>query len=516
MKKSKKKSLLLTMLCSGLMLTACNSEEEMISGGGNETDGKVMYATVAYNGTNDPKTRMGYTDDLATNYLKLTWSEGDKFSAFANGSTTKNDFTIEALEKGNYTANETFKCNNFSAQNITDGTIIDAIYPSVANETVNPQNIMLSLTSQTQNNSSSTAHLSNYDYMVGHAIYRTSSPDKLDFNFKDAGDGNAGRLASIYRVKLVFPSSVTNVSKIVISCTDNTGNASLVTSEKVNFTNWSTSAIAAAKGDVTLNVTNGATENIDGVNTFVAYVMLFPSAVKTRTITVTTNEEKPFTATKNYDNEIIYTRGQFKYINADFRPVNLKSAYTGADYFMWDAKENIINLATGEYNFKTTPGNAENSCKDAPSYEELKKYLGAGVYWDPGTTGENQQTFKAPVSNNNLQDLQSQTYHTGLWMIRKQYIPADTKGMESINPKNNPSLFRTGRPSPEVIHKYFFLPATGLNIFGNFRSIGSHGFYWTSTSSDNDTKAYRFYFLKDTAALYGDSRHNGYRLMIRE
>lgn len=327
----RKKSLFGLLLNSAILLNvallaSCNSEETLIES--TEPASRVMYAAGSYQIANNPQSRTSYEDNFTTNYMKLTWSSGDKFSAFVYGSTVKNDFEILTPDGGRaYTASETFRCNNFSSQGLSDGAAIDAIYPAVATA-VNPKNILLDLSNQTQEGNESTAHLSTYDYMVGHATYDAANPNNLNFNFKDKGDGNSGRLASIYRLRLVLPAAVTTVKKITLSTTDEGGAQSLVLSEKVNITNGSTSTIPVNKGAITLTVNNGTTQVIDGKNTFTAYVMLFPSAVKTRTISLTANDDIILSEVKTYDSETIYTRGQFHLINAELKPATeFKSSY---------------------------------------------------------------------------------------------------------------------------------------------------------------------------------------------
>lgn len=317
MRTSKNNCKFFATLCTGLLLTACSSEE-ILTDTDTESTGRVMYATAAYNEDNSPKTRMSYEDDLVTNYMKLAWSEGDKFSSFisTDEANTKYEFAIEAPKDGKeYTANESFKCSNF-AQGVADGTVIDAIYPSVSDASPNPKNLTLSLTDQVQVGNKNTDHLKQYDYMVGHAIYHSETPDELNFSFTDHGDGNAGRLASIYRVTLTLPAGVGKVESIKLTAKNKNGGASLADVMALNFAQGAISTVPSSHEGVTLKVTNGTTETSDGNNKFIAYVMLYPSLVKTLTTTVTT-DMGVFTKPQEYPNEIIFTRGEFKILDVD-------------------------------------------------------------------------------------------------------------------------------------------------------------------------------------------------------
>lgn len=336
MKTSKNSCKFFATLCTGLLLTACTGEE-LLTDTATEGTGRVMYATAAYNENNSPKTRMSYEDDLIKDYMTLAWSAGDAFSAFisTDATNTKHEFAIVAPEAGkDYTTSEKFKCSDFPKET-ADGTVIDAIYPSssVSSETsLDPKNVTLSLAAQTQAKHKDTEHLKQYDYMVGHAIYHSKTPEELNFSFTDHGDGNAGRLASIYRVTLTLPAGVGKVNSIKLTATDKNDAASLTDALALNFTKGAISTVPRSHNGVTLTVTDGTTVASGENKQFIAYVMLYPSLIKTLTTEVKT-DVGTFTKANEYVSEIVSTRGEFKLIAVDMTGVTP----TIPDYKTYDA-----------------------------------------------------------------------------------------------------------------------------------------------------------------------------------
>ena len=131
-----------------------------------------------------------------------------------------------------------------------------------------------------------------------------------------------------------------------------------------------------------------------------------------------------------------------------------------------------------------------------PTANEMKIYLGNGVYWDNGAPGANQQSYTVDGT----------TYNAGLWI--KKWENCD-KGLSATEVKSAP-LFNTGRPDASEIDKYFFLPAAGY-YDSTFRKAGNNGYYWSCTAgSDYLCQSYDLLFDSYSAiVIYGD-RGYGY------
>lgn len=148
------------------------------------------------------------------------------------------------------------------------------------------------------------------------------------------------------------------------------------------------------------------------------------------------------------------------------------------DSLTWSAGNSGFHLFASADNDKDI---ATQSCKNCPSLEEVKMYLGAGVFLDNGFTGANQQSYT--IVDTYLKT--KITYHTGVWLLKKQYITGFSDGTATKATSSNTK----GRPSAEDIDKYFFLPLYGFYDMTNFSyyrtphlSAGSTGYFQTKTS----------------------------------
>ena len=147
------------------------------------------------------------------------------------------------------------------------------------------------------------------------------------------------------------------------------------------------------------------------------------------------------------------------------------------DYYQWDAQSPYYlkdeNEGFGAGLSGCNPlisGSPRYSCKGLPTIEEMKVYLGNGVYYDEGEEGPNQQTYT----------IDGETYHAGLWLKRKKTTPNSfnysAKKYFKLTSEDNPDLFKLGRPSD--IREWFFLPACGTYSSGKPISLGTSGYYW--------------------------------------
>ena len=162
------------------------------------------------------------------------------------------------------------------------------------------------------------------------------------------------------------------------------------------------------------------------------------------------------------------------------------------NFYQWDAYERFgvgdsLTWSAGNSGFHPFPSTDNNkdiatqSCKNCPSLEEVKMYLGAGVLLDNGHTGPYQQSYTITDTYKNTKI----TYHTGAWLLKKQYITGFSDGTATKATSSNTK----GRPSAEDIDKYFFLPLHGFYDMTNYSSYktphlsaGVTGYFQTKTS----------------------------------
>ena len=177
--------------------------------------------------------------------------------------------------------------------------------------------------------------------------------------------------------------------------------------------------------------------------------------------------------------------------------------YDGRKYYMWDAKNNFWNghewnstkplqpvlkggtyTQTGDGNFYNNerPGGSKAamySCKDLPSANVMAWYVKEGdPHWDGGE----------------VWTTMGHLYKGGMWFKKKLYIPQFSAN-KAPNPINtdiaslssdytlnaNPAQ---GTPTAKAL--YFFVPALGQYSWNSFGGLGTDGYYWTSSGSNED------------------------------
>ena len=212
-------------------------------------------------------------------------------------------------------------------------------------------------------------------------------------------------------------------------------------------------------------------------------------------------------------------------------PVNLGVRhYSGHNYYMWDAAENYWSghewdtavpwqpTAEEESNAGYPKSKAADASrwyhegeapfeasvnplfKQLPNANEMAWYaLKGDAYWDNTTWWE---VFGS--------------IHTGgIWLKKLSVIAQEngkklaalklkdpngkdvdiTYGFYEISPTN-------GKPSDSEIGKYFFLPALGHYGSGKLGSVGSDGFYWSSSSIDPDFSNHAAYLRFFSGLVY--------------
>ena len=192
--------------------------------------------------------------------------------------------------------------------------------------------------------------------------------------------------------------------------------------------------------------------------------------------------------------------------------------YDGDHYYMWDAKKQYWygwewtkNRPGGQpYTMLMPAGSkypqsnsdpryyneggtaysrfdATNSCTIAPNVNEMVWYAQKGdPHWD----------------DDEVWTTMGHLYKGGMWFKKKANIsgfrddkaPDGNDWRSNIYTHNYP--ITKGVPSAANAHQYFYVPALGIYDSGILGSIGSIGYYWTSSAYPgwNTSNAYRLYF----------------------
>jgi putative lipoprotein len=205
--------------------------------------------------------------------------------------------------------------------------------------------------------------------------------------------------------------------------------------------------------------------------------------------------------------------------------------YDGRKYYMWDAKNNYWNghewnsatplqpvlkggtyTKTGDDNFYNNerPGGSKAamySCIDLPSANVMAWYVKEGdPHWDGGE----------------VWTTMGHLYKGGMWFKKKLYIPqfSATKAPNPINTdiassfsdytlNANPAQ---GTPTAKAL--YFFVPALGQYSWNSFGGLGTDGYYWTSSGSNEDGNwAYFLQFNSSNVTLSSDGSELGNYVM---
>lgn len=437
--------------------SSCSSSDE--TAGNDAANGKAISIKTSIG--NGVESRVTYTDDETSKVVTVNWSTAETFKMYQGTGGSGTEFSKSA------------EGNVFTGTAPTDGSgnTYYGVYPA----TLTNANGALSIDISSQ--VGTTAENGIKEFMVAQTQDLTQT---LTFAHK----------LVVLKLSLTLPAGVTGTaSEVTVSGLHSKATYSLSGS---NFTYADWADIVAKNGTEGFAISS---------NKITAYVAVFPQDVSAHDVTITA---------KVGDNYYAYTMAAAKNLSQVVGKVvpvsvsltavkNFKSAYTSYNYYQWDA----VHPIAGTFTLPNITGSATHSCKNAPSIYDIAKYLGAGVYWDDGSDGDNQQTY----SVNGVE------YHTGLWMMKKQYIPTSTQPVESVSFSSE----STGRPGN--ISHYFFLPAAGYyNInTGTFSDASTGGYYWSSTVTENSDPAYCLKFDKETAScLYELNLNNGCLPLVAE
>ena len=309
----------------------------------------------------------------------------------------------------------------------------------------------------------------------------------------------------------------------------------------VNATTGALDASTVTNGDKIVLTTSGSSSNPNGfpltnsaasVTTNGAYMVIKPG---THTLRVrywvkdnATGTEG--TITKTYPSTA-YASNTYYDMTAD---LNVRD-YDGDHYYMWDAQEQYwkghewnlggsqptltTQSASSDYPQNSSDPNnrwyntsypgygisnpaTHTPCKDLPNANEMSWYC---MYGDPRWDADELWTTMGHL------------YKGGMWFKKKAYI----SGYNSNTAVDNTDWRTNGNsnswpvsntlPSAADANKYFYLPALGNYYSGQLLSVGSNGYYWSSSAYPWSNYAYRLNFSSGYVAVSNFGRDYGFR-----
>lgn len=213
-----------------------------------------------------------------------------------------------------------------------------------------------------------------------------------------------------------------------------------------------------------------------------------------------------------------FEAGKIHDITANLDPKN----YPGNNYYMWDAQ---VNYWSGhEWNTATpwqptlrgsSNTNYAQNNTDSRWYNET--YLGPGNKIDAQTTlfkslpNINEASWYAEKGDphwdaDELWSSMGHLYKGGMWFKRKSVLLADGNYSTEVSSDGITDMRKTNRssgslasqslPAIATMANYFYLPALAWYYEGSFGTIGSWGYYWTSSAKTewgNDAYVLDFY-----------------------
>ena len=420
-------------------------------------------------------TRVLETAD-ATKGLITTWESTDALQVFHkytnNGAVgTMQGFTFASTGTGSST---TFAYSGAEGYSFTANSSLYAFnaLPTASNymQTYNSSSYNFTLSLSGYGSQDGTvSNLKNYDAMYGFSsVNNGGTPAAMTMS----------HLMSVLRFDLTNAAFTGTLTSVVFTYTPFSGSSLLpssgsfemmygrseVTSSSLTgATSWTVSNVAASSG------------------TAPVYLMTFPDGGRSGTLTITATASDGSTYSRTITlSALLLTSGC---INAYTVTLNKQIA---PKYYNWD---DTAEYVSGVNNYSTIiSGVATKSCKDCPTYDQIQMYVGAGTYWD---------------STTHWTSVSGITYTGGLWLKKKAYISGFDAGTATKLTSATPTA---GVPSNTS--EYFFLPALGY-MYGSYAiTMGSHGYYWSSTPVGDPTTA-RLLDFTSSAVYAGFGQRNG-------
>jgi len=439
---------LLSLMAAGL--SGCSSEDSL-SRDNNNAAGVTIKASI-----DNPASRVAFKDEDSK--LKTYWKDAadvEKFTLYyADAPATEYLFVKGATTDAKRAS---FSCS--TAQAVAANTTVYAVYPGRAISAY-VTTIDFSLKDQpgTEATTTSTGDVGDFNFMVASATVPEGGLSNVSFSFVHK--------VALVKMVLTFPADVTgNITNISINSAamHNAGTYTLGTGAW-SYTDAQEGSVST-KSDATFTLTN---------NKVTVWLAVFPEDLSSATDITITAKAGGFTYQAAMSGISFVASKVYSVSKTLAKVVNFRSVYTADDYKTWSTE----------------------NCGEAPSKDDIEKYLGAGVYWDDGSAEPNQQTYSVTGVQ----------YHAGLWMMKKQYIPTSTQPVGKATPL-------TGRPAD--ISQYFFLPAAGLYDSSRISNVGDVCYYWSSTPDYNNL-TYLLSFTNKGAEVFSDENGNRFLPLIAE
>jgi len=413
-------------------------------------------------------TRVTETAD-ATKGMITTWENTDALQVFHKytynvAAGAMQGFNFASKGAGSST---TFAYNGATGYSFTPNSSLYAFnaLPTASNYTKtynsSTDNFTLSLSGYGSQNGMVT-NLRNYDAMYGVSSVNTGgTPAAMDMM----------HLMSLLRFDLTNAAFTGTLTSVTFTYTASSGSSVLPASGSFTLSNTGTVTSGTLTGGTSWTVNNVSAS----LGTASVYLMTFPEQRSgTLTIKATGSNGSTYSRTITLSG-LSLTSGSMKAYK-----VTLVITYS-LKYYMWDATAEYVSGVT---NYNTiTSGVATNSCKNDPTFAQLRMYIGAGAYWDSTTPWK---------------DASGTTHTGGLWLKKKAYISGFDAGTATPATSTTPTA---GVPSNTT--QYFFLPASGYISNGTLSKVGSAGYYWSSTPNSTTASSSSLNF-SSTGVLAGN------------
>ena len=279
------------------------------------------------------------------------------------------------------------------------------------------------------------------------------------------------------------------------------------------------------------------TNNATSAATNGAYVVVKPGVhtlkIRYWVKDIATGTEGTITKTLSSTN---YDQNKYYNITADLNVRN----YDGDKYYMWDAQQNYWAghewnkanpwqpVLNGQRNSNYAQSNADSrwyhedggsscfdatqSCATIPNANEMSWYV---MYGDPRWDADELWTTMGHL------------YKGSMWFKKKSVLLAENhysteKSADGTTDmrttwksyyNSNSSINNSGLPSVADAGNYFYLPALGYYNLGQLSSVGSYGYYWSSSARPRYSY-YAYYLIFYSGNVYVDNsypRHLGLR-----
>lgn len=217
-------------------------------------------------------------------------------------------------------------------------------------------------------------------------------------------------------------------------------------------------------------------------------------------------------------------------------PVNLGVRhYSGRNYYMWDAAENLWSghewdsaapwqpTENGKADYRGPrsadddrwyhEGNGPFEASFNPLFKQLPNANEIGWYVKMGDAHWDDTPW----------EVFGKIYTGGIWLKKLSVIAkekgkeladlkmADPNGTNLLTSSNTYSISpKSGKPADSEISKYFFLPALGYYDGGQLNILGSSGYYWSSSAKPSGSShAYYLSLDSDNVGLHNYYRYSG-------